>query len=50
MIIWITASLSSKKYNMALAPECIMHCVGRNVVNVRWNDFGVLDWKGVMHV
>ena len=27
-----------------------MHCVEWNVVNVCWNDVGVLDWDGVMHV
>ena len=25
-------------------------CIGWNVVNVCWNDVGVLDWDGVMHV
>ena len=25
-------------------------CIGRNVINVCWNDVGVLDWDGVMHV
>ena len=27
-----------------------MHCVGWNVVNVSWNDVGVLDLDGVVHV
>ena len=27
-----------------------MHCVGWNVNSVCWNDVGVLDWDGVMHV
>ena len=25
-------------------------CIGRNVTNVCWNDVGVHDWDGVMHV
>ena len=25
-------------------------CIGWNVINVSWNDVGVLDWDGVMHV
>ena len=25
-------------------------CIGWSVINVCWNDFGVLDWDGVMHV
>ena len=25
-------------------------CIGWNVINVCWNDVGVLDWDGVMHV
>ena len=27
-----------------------MHCVGWNVVNVSWNDVGVLELDGVVHV
>ena len=27
-----------------------MRCVGWNEVNVSWNDVGVLDGDGVMHV
>ena len=25
-------------------------CIGWNVINVCWNDVGVLDWDGVLHV
>ena len=38
IIILITASLSSKTYNMALAPECIV--LDGIVLNVSWNDVG----------
>ena len=27
-----------------------IRCISRNVINVCWNDVGVLDWDGVMHV
>ena len=27
-----------------------MHCVGWNVLNVSWNDVGVLELDGVVHV
>ena len=27
-----------------------MRCTWWNVINVCWNDVGVLDWDGVIHV
>ena len=48
IIILITASLSSKTDNIALESESVVF--GGNVINVCWNDVGVLGWDGVMHI
>ena len=49
IIISITASLSSLK-DKQLCNGIRMRCIWWNVINVSWNDVGVLDWDGVMHV
>ena len=46
LFILITASVSSKTYNIALESEFFV----LDVINVCWNHVGVLDWDGVMHV
>ena len=45
--VLITASLSSKTYNRALESE--FFALDGNVVNVDWNDVGVLALDGFVH-